>query len=106
MGEENTTPVVEEKGSVSTSVFWYDEFKSEGVFGSIENSSVMVTADTAFEDGRDVSGPYGSTGLGGGIMSGAGAFGGSWIAIAWAFFLGLSRIAEAKLPNMEDGFVG
>lgn len=39
-------------------------------------------------------------------MSGAGAFGGSWIAIAWAFFLGLSRIAEAKLPNMEDGFGG
>lgn len=39
-------------------------------------------------------------------MSGEGAFGGSWIAMAWTFFFGLRRITEVKFPNMEDCFGG
>lgn len=57
MGEDNATPWVAAKGSASTSDFWHDKFKSEGVFGSMESSSVTVTADTAFEYGRDFNGP-------------------------------------------------
>ena len=72
----------------------------------MESSSVTVRADTAFEYGLDVSGPYGSEELGGGIMSGAGALGGSWTAIVWTFFLGLRRITEVKFPNIEDCFGG
>jgi hypothetical protein len=66
----------------------------------------MVTADAAFEYGRDVSGLQGSTELDGGITSGVGAFEGSWVAVLCAFFLGLRRMAEVKFPNMEDGFGG
>jgi len=101
MGEEN----VAANGSASTSDFWYDKRMSRGVFGSMEPSSVMVTADTAFEKGLDVSGPYGSTGLDGGIMSGLRTFGGSWAGGVWVFLFGLSRRAEAKFPNIEGCFV-
>lgn len=44
--------------------------------------------------------------MGDGVMNGAGAFGDSWAAVVWAFFLGFRRIAEAKFPNREDGFGG
>jgi len=54
---ENITPVVAANGSVPIRDLWCGNFRSGGVLGSMESSSVMVTADTAFENGLDVSGP-------------------------------------------------
>lgn len=52
--DEKVTPLVAAKGSKSTRGFWCVKFKSRGAFDSMES---IVTADTAFEYGLDVSGP-------------------------------------------------